>query len=215
MRASGVLIAFLIQAVVISLSGVMAPGPVTAVTLAAGTRSRHAGALVAVGHGIVEFPLMLFIMAGMGALFRVQGVRIGIGFVGGVFLLLMGLQILAGLSKQVDPTDKYAGKSPVWIGIILTGGNPYFLLWWVTVGLALTTRAMQFGVMAFALFAIVHWLCDLIWLEALSWTSFKGAHFLGPKVQRMILAFCSFALILIGLSFLYDAGRSWLQLRGV
>ena len=207
------LIGFLFQAVVVSLSGVMAPGPVTAVTLAAGTRSRHAGALIAVGHGIVEFPLMLLIMAGMGTLFRSKSVIIGIGFVGGGFLLLMGAQILAGLSRRTDPTDKYAGKSPVWIGIILTGGNPYFLLWWATVGLALTTRALQFGPRTFALFAVIHWLCDLIWLEALSWASFKGARILGPKSQRIVLAVCSLALILIGLTFLYDAGSRVLELK--
>jgi len=207
------LIGFLLQAVVISLSGVMAPGPVTAVTLAAGTRSRHAGALIAVGHGIVEFPLMLLVMAGIGALFQWQSVTIGIGLVGGAFLLFMGAQILAGLNRHTDPTDKYAGKSPVWIGIVLTGGNPYFLLWWATVGLALTTRALQFGAMAFALFVVIHWLCDLIWLEALSWASFKGARILGPKSQRIVLAICAIALILIGLTFLYDAGSSLLKLK--
>ena len=207
------LIGFLLQAVVISLSGVMAPGPVTAVTLAAGTRSRHAGALIAVGHGIVEFPLMLLVMAGIGVLFQLKGVTIGIGFVGGAFLLFMGLQVLAGLSQRTDPTDKYAGKSPVWIGIILTGGNPYFLLWWATVGLALTTRALTFGATAFALFAVIHWLCDLIWLETLSWASFKGARILGPKSQRIVLAICAIALILIGLTFLYDAGSSLLKLK--
>jgi len=207
------LIGFLLQAVVISLSGVMAPGPVTAVTLAAGTRSRHAGALMAVGHGIVEFPLMLLIMAGMGTLFQLRGVTTGIGFVGGAFLLFMGAQILAGLSKRVDPTDKYVGKSPVWIGIILTGGNPYFLLWWATVGLALTTRALRFGPTAFALFAVIHWLCDLIWLETLSWASFKGARTLGLKSQRIVLAICALALILVGLIFLYDAGSRLPQLE--
>jgi len=207
------LIGFLLQAVVISLSGVMAPGPVTAVTLAAGTRSKHAGALIAVGHGIVEFPLMLLVVAGIGALFELKGVTIGIGLVGGAFLLFMGAQILAGLSQRTDPTDKYAGKSPVWIGVILTGGNPYFLLWWATVGLALTSRALQFGAMAFALFAVIHWLCDLIWLEALSWASFKGAKILGPKSQRIVLAVCSLALILIGLTFLYDAGSALLELK--
>lgn len=41
------------EAAGISLSGVMAPGVITAATLAAGTRNPHAGALVAVGHGIV------------------------------------------------------------------------------------------------------------------------------------------------------------------
>ena len=58
------MITFLLTATAISLSGVLAPGPMTAATLAAGTRSRHAGAIIALGHGVVEFPLMLVIIAG-------------------------------------------------------------------------------------------------------------------------------------------------------
>ena len=57
-----VLLLFLGQVVVISLSGVMAPGPVTAAAIGMGARSRYAGMLLAIGHGIVEFPLMILIV---------------------------------------------------------------------------------------------------------------------------------------------------------
>lgn len=62
------LLTFLIGAVFISLTGVMAPGPVTAVTIGEGSKSPHAGAFVAIGHGIVEFPLMIAIFYGFGYL---------------------------------------------------------------------------------------------------------------------------------------------------
>ena len=206
---SGSLITFILQAVAVSLSGVIAPGPVTAATLAAGTRWRHAGALVAVGHGIVEFPLMLLIMAGTSTLFASKGVTIGIGLVGGAFLILMGSQMLRSLGKNQDQTGIKAARNPILTGVILTVGNPYFLLWWVTVGLALATRALALGALAFGMFAIVHWLCDLVWLEALSLASFKGTRLLGQRSQKVVLAVCSAALILIGLAFIFDAGKSW------
>jgi len=206
---SGSLITFILQAVAVSLSGVIAPGPVTAATLAAGTRWRHAGALVAVGHGIVEFPLMLLIMAGTSTLFASKGVTIGIGLVGGAFLILMGSQMLRSLGKNQDQTGIKAARNPILTGVILTVGNPYFLLWWVTVGLALATRALALGALAFGLFAIVHWLCDLVWLEALSLASFKGTRLLGQRSQKVVLAVCSAALILIGLAFIFDAGKNW------
>lgn len=60
------MIGFLVTTVAISLSGVMAPGPITAATLAAGTRSRHAGVLVALGHLVIELPLVLLLVAGIG-----------------------------------------------------------------------------------------------------------------------------------------------------
>jgi len=68
-----------VQTVVISLSGVIAPGPLTTTALAAGTRSRHAGAHLALGHGVVELPLMLLILAGLGTLLKADGVKMVVG----------------------------------------------------------------------------------------------------------------------------------------
>ena len=77
------LFTFLLSAITISLSGVMAPGPMTAATLAAGARHRHAGLSMAIGHAMVEFPLLLLIVAGLGRFFQIENVKIVIGVVGG------------------------------------------------------------------------------------------------------------------------------------
>ena len=116
------MIVFLIKALVISLSGVMAPGPVTAATIAAGTRRRHAGALVAVGHAVIEVPLMVLIMLGIGRLFQRQGVKIAIGLAGGAFLLLMGGQMLLALRKPPEAAAPPQRRHPLWTGVVLTGG---------------------------------------------------------------------------------------------
>ena len=200
------LIAFLAQAVLISLSGVMAPGPVTAVTLGMGARNRHAGALVAVGHGIVEFPLMALLCVGVGQVFQIPQVRIGIGLAGGVMLLLMGIGMLRESRKVHDLTPATAKRGPLLTGVVLSAGNPYFLLWWATVGLALATRAAEFGILAFAAFAVVHWLCDLVWLEALSWTSHKGTKLLGVRSQKIVLAICGAALVVFAGVFFWRSG---------
>jgi threonine/homoserine/homoserine lactone efflux protein len=202
------LIKFLAMAVGISLSGVMAPGPMTTATIAAGAKNRHAGILLALGHAVIEFPLMLLIVAGMGALFESEKVKIGIGLTGGVFLVLLALSMLRDLKKNIHPSDKPNQKGPLATGIILTAGNPYFLLWWATIGLALATQAVQFGKLAFVLFALIHWLCDLIWLEALSWASFKGTELFGPRTQRLVLKICAIALFFFAGKFLIDAGTS-------
>ena len=62
------MLAFLVSAVAISLSGVIAPGPVTAATLAAGARHRHAGVMIALGHAIVEVPLILLLVGGVASI---------------------------------------------------------------------------------------------------------------------------------------------------
>jgi threonine/homoserine/homoserine lactone efflux protein len=200
-----VLLLFLGQVVVISLSGVMAPGPVTAAAIGMGARWRYAGMLLAVGHGIVEFPLMVFIVLGIGRILKLPTAQIVIGLAGGAFLLIMAIGMLRSLRSVEIKETKVAGGTPLLAGVVLSAGNPYFLFWWATVGLALATTATGMGVWAFVLFAVVHWLCDFIWLGALSWASFKGTGLFGPRSQRIVLIICAVALFFFGLFFIYNA----------
>lgn len=199
------LLFFLAQVLIISCSGAMQPGPVTATVITMGARNRYAGTLLAVGHGIIEFPLMVVIVLGVGRYFEMPKVQIAIGLAGGVFLILMGIQSLLSLKAEANVESKSLGSRPVLAGIILSAGNPYFLLWWATVGLALATQATKWGIWAFALFALTHWSVDLIWLQILSWASFKGSVLLGQRGLRVVLIFCSAALFGFGLFFIYSA----------
>jgi len=199
------LLLFLGQVVVISLSGVMAPGPVTAAAIGMGARSRYAGMLLAVGHGIVEFPLIVFIVLGMGRILKLPSAQIVIGLAGGAFLLMMAIGMLRSLRSAQEQETKAAKRTPMLAGIILSAGNPYFLFWWATVGLALATTATGMGIWAFALFAVVHWLCDFVWLGALSWASFKGTGLFGARSRRIVLLICAVALLFFGLFFIYNA----------
>jgi threonine/homoserine/homoserine lactone efflux protein len=206
------LLFFLSQVFVISLSGVMAPGPVTAAAIAMGSRNRFAGPLMAVGHGIIEFPLMIFIILGMDKILKSAPTKITIGLAGGAFLLFMAIGMLRSSRRKDQLNARTARTSPLTAGILLSGGNPYFLIWWATVGLALAMTAKELGIWAFALFAIVHWLCDLAWLTALSWASFKGSVLLGPRTQRIVLLICGLALLAFGLFFIYSASGALIRL---
>jgi threonine/homoserine/homoserine lactone efflux protein len=199
------LFTFLLSAIAISLTGVMGPGPVTAATLAAGARHRHAGLMMAVGHGIVEVPLVLLIVLGLGRFFQIEGVRIAIGLAGGAFLAVLGLQMFRAARQPSALAAPASGRSTLATGIVLTACNPYFLLWWATVGLALATQASQLGLLAFALFGVVHWLCDLVWLEILSQASYRGARIFSEKSQRIVLGACGAALLFFAAKFLIDA----------
>jgi len=185
----------------------MQPGPVTAIVITMGARNRWAGTLLALGHGIIEFPLMVIIILGMGKYFQIPKVQIVIGIAGGCFLILMAIQTFINLKTNIDNESKaYHGK-PVLAGIILTASNPYFLIWWASVGLALATQAVEWGIWAFILFALTHWFVDLIWLQILSWASFKGSVLLGRHGLKIVLAFCGIALLFFGLYFILSALR--------
>jgi threonine/homoserine/homoserine lactone efflux protein len=206
------LVFFLAKVVGISLSGVMAPGPITAAAVAMGARNRFAGLLIAVGHGIIEFPLMILIILGMDAILKSTTTKIVIGFAGGVFLLFMAIQMVRSLRSAENQQVKITRSGPIVTGIILSGCSPLFLIWWASVGLNLAITAADFGIWAFTLFAIVHWLCDLIWLSLLSWASFKSSVLLGPRNQRIVLLICSLALFGFGLFFIYNAATTVIKL---
>ena len=200
------LVWFLVRVVGVSLSGVMMPGPVTAAAIVMGARNRYAGALMAVGHGIIEFPLIVLIAVGMKGILESNSVKIVIGLAGGTFLIITAAQMLSNLKSANKPQVTINKGAPLLAGVILSGGNPYFFVWWATVGLALATTATGLGMWAFVLFAIVHWLCDLIWLEALSWASFKGSVLLSPRRQRIVMLVCAIVLFGFGLLFIGGAG---------
>ncbi|MGD0896420.1 MAG: LysE family transporter [Thermoguttaceae bacterium] len=202
------MIGLVLTIVSISLSGVMAPGPITAATLAAGARNRHAGAWIGAGHVLVELPLILLLVAGLDTFLKGKGIQAGIGLVGGVLLMLMGLQLAIAARKPDSAPVAPVQRHPLWIGVVLSGANPYFLLWWATIGLTLTGRAMEFGLAALVLFALIHWLCDLGWLEVLSMAAFKGSQAFGNRSRKAISLICAVVLLGFGVKFIYDAASA-------
>jgi len=183
----------------------MAPGAVTAATLAAGGKNRWAGVWVAVGHGIVEIPLIFLLILGLGTVLKTSIAAIGIGILGGLFLIYLGAMTLRELTHPEFDVKKVRTSNPLLTGFVLSATNPYFLFWWATVGLNLALQAKGFGLYALVIFAIVHWLCDLIWLTILSLTAFHGTTILSTKNQKLILGFCGTAMIGFGLKFLIGA----------
>lgn len=199
------LTAFLLKALVISLSGVMAPGAVTAAVIAQGARRRWAGPLMSLGHSIVEIPLIVVIIFGLGALFQAGWFKVAVGLLGGGFLVWMGIGMVR-IRDGADPSSqRTTNAGPMMTGLILSASNPYFLFWWATVGLNLALEARGLGWLAFVLFAVVHSLCDLVWLTILSFASYHGTNIFGPRVQRIVLYVCGVALLAFGVWFIWEA----------
>jgi len=197
------LVPFLAQTVLISLSGVMAPGALTAVTIGKGTDSPKAGTWIAIGHGLFEVPLIFAIFFGFGALFNIPSVKLGLLIVGGLILAWMGVDMLKSMhAKEVRNSGGH--RSPVITGIVLSAGNPYFLIWWATVGAALIFQAVEYGWLGLTLFIIFHWLCDLIWLTILSTVSHKGGHLFGTRFQQIVFGVCGSLLILFSIKFIWN-----------
>ncbi len=129
---------FLGSVIIISLSGVMMPGPVLAATITKGSKDKNAGLWIGLGHGVVELPLIALIYFGAGEYFEIPWVMVVIGVVGGLMLLYIGFGMIR---HRLDESgkEKYLPYHPLIAGIITTVSNPYFFLWWATIGLLLVS----------------------------------------------------------------------------
>jgi threonine/homoserine/homoserine lactone efflux protein len=195
---------FLASVAVTSLSGVMMPGPVMAVTVAKGRKSGIAGALIALGHGIIEIPLMVLIYLGFAQFFTYEIVRRAIGLVGGLMLGFMGVQMF----KTKDSIETDVGNvkfSAVFSGLAATSANPYFFLWWATIGSALVVNSTILGITGFLLFALTHWFCDFFWYLFVSKTVYRSRNLWNLKVHRIVFGLCSSILLVFGVWFVCSA----------
>jgi|Deesub1362A_J573_1020465.scaffolds.fasta_scaffold00094_43 threonine/homoserine/homoserine lactone efflux protein len=200
------LLGFLAITVVVSLSGVLAPGPVLTVTIAKGHKDKNAGAWVAAGHGIVEIPLILLIYLGFSNYLTSTLFLRAIGIIGGLLLVYMGISLIK-VRGNPEYSERDVSYGPVLGGILATGSNPYFILWWATVGLTLISRAATFGFIGFAVFAVVHWLCDLAWDWFVSFSVFKSRKLWTRKVHAIVFSACGLLLCWFGVGFIIGGIR--------
>jgi threonine/homoserine/homoserine lactone efflux protein len=192
---------FLGSVIVISLSGVIMPGPVFAVSIAKGHSNGTAGSLIAVGHGLLELPLMVLIILGFKRYFSGHLALNLISVAGGAVLIYMGVKMFQAKGKEnIDEIDLPYGS--VTAGFAATGSNPYFYLWWGTVGATLITNAALFGFVGLVAFAVVHWLCDFLWYSFVSLATFKSHSYWTNKTHSMVFGLCGLSLIFLGVWFM-------------
>ena len=88
-------------------------------------------------------------------------------------------------------------------GAITTLANPYFFMWWVSIGAVLILSFSSYGFIGFLLFAIVHWLCDFFYNTLVSFTVFKSKRFWNSKVHGIVFGGSGLLLITFGIWFIY------------
>jgi len=187
----------LLSVVVISLSGVMMPGPMFAVTVAKSYRTPWAGAQIAIGHAVIEIPLILLIYFGFAQFFDNITVQLVLSILGGGMLIWLGISMFRARAEVVH-RGKDLPYNAFTAGIITSGLNPFFLLWWATVGSMLVMKFLDFGTRGLIAFIFTHWLCDLVWLLIVSMLVYRTQKLWGGKAQEGIFITCSLLLIGFG-----------------
>lgn len=191
---------------IMGLTGAMAPGPLLTVTISESTRRGGiVGPMVILGHGILELALLLLIVLGVANFLNNTIFFALISLAGGIILVSMGVSTIRGLSHyslSAETGSDKAGMHPVLSGIVISLSNPYWFIWWITVGMGYVIFARKFGVYGILAFFAGHILSDLLWYSFVSYGVQFGGKYMSLRIIKGVLLVCSIFLILFGVFFI-------------
>ena len=214
---------FAAQVIFISVSGVLSPGPLFFANLIYGSKEGfYSGVKIASGHTIVELLLVISLAAGIFGFWSFklssESIRI-IGLVGGTAIIIFSISQITNIIKRRN-TDvandknkssysyfsKISNKGirlerPFIIGITFSALNPFFIIWWLTVGLKLISDSVTlFGIVEgiIILFSLHIWM-DYAWLSVTAYLMSKGRLILKERLYQYFLLSISFVLASYGL----------------
>lgn len=207
-----------LQIILVSVSGVLTPGPLFFANLAL---SRYggfwSGIKIAIGHTIVELPVIIlyslpFIVFTSSSttfiMFPIISIIGGVSFiVFGIFYVARTLSKNDNLNATVKPSHI---ENPILAGILFTGVNPFFFLWWISVGVKLISDSLQF--LGFPLGIVflffVHVWMDYAWLGLSSYFASRGMKIVGSHYHKLIVILLTLPLFYYGINFIV-AGIRW------
>ena len=195
----------LAMAFTIGLTGALAPGPTLVATVKSSLKDGWAaGPKVAAGHALVELLIFLLIVGGLAL--AVQQYSRHIAILGGLALVAFGLMTVkgAGSATMLSASMEGAGN-PYLAGVLTSAANPYFWIWWLTLGSALVIDGLRGGLILAVLFMIGHWGADFGWYTLVSASLDRGRSVLSEANYRRVLALCGVFLVLFGLCYLVSA----------
>ncbi len=210
-------LAFLASAsFIIGFSGAIVPGPMFVATVVWSTKRGHiAGPLIVFGHIVAETLILLALLLGLSFVFRSGEVRLLSGVLGGLFLIWSSINLLrtsrsaeSQVQLRLERSSPLSGN-PVLAGLTTSVSNPYFFIWWATVGNHYTTLGLETaGYLGVIVFALSHWLSDLTWFSLVSLSVSKGRKVMSEKIYRLVLAACGILLMALGGLFIVDSAET-------
>ena len=198
-QSGGTLRRAVLETALITPSGALSPGPLSAAGVAAGAAlGVVGGVLVALGHLVVELPYFALLVRILGGLReRLGRWRAVLDIVSGGFMLFFAYLLAASGLEAIRGEAGLPGAGAVGspllallAGIVLTGGNVYFLAWWLSVGRPIVEHARGLGPWGAGLVYAVHYSYDLAWLSLLAYVG-------GLAVRPEVLGWLFLALSLV------------------
>ncbi len=197
---------FAVLVIIISASGVMAPGPLFAANVFYGLREgTRAGLKIAIGHTIVELPLVILLGIGVFSFESFPQFRIIVSIFGAVTLFVFAAIQIKTIFRRKELILSNPKHGPILTGILFSALNPFFIIWWLTIGFKLISDAMLMWAFAGILivFALHIWM-DFAWLGIVSFLASKSLRILSNRNYKILMIGLSLMLVYFGITFLID-----------
>ena len=196
--------AIFITSFIVAFSGAMMPGPLLTVTISETPRRGFmTGPLLIAGHGVLELTLVVALLLGLGPLLRLENVFILTAIFGSAVLFWMAFGMFKALPSLSlhNQTGQSAKLNPVLAGALMSIANPYWTIWWVTIGLGYIMQSLQAGTWGVVSFFSGHILADLVWYSLISWGIWKGKSFFSDRMYRWMIGACAAFLVVFAVLF--------------
>lgn len=191
-------LALFFTSLLVAFSGAMMPGPLLTVTISESSRrGAIAGPALMVGHALLEMILVVGLLLGLGPFLKNELFFLVIAFVGGSIMFWMAwgmFKSIPTLSVQTSSTAERKNNLLV-AGALMSLANPYWIIWWATIGIGYIVHAQQFGYWGIAFFYFGHITGDFVWYSAVSIGISKGKRIFTDKVYRILIGICGSFLV--------------------
>ncbi len=212
----------------VGLSGALSPGPLTILAMREGARRGWvAGPFATAGHAVAEGVTIVLLALGLSRYVGSDSLTTtGISLVGGLVLLWMAwttarsvptaslakrvAQVAADDAPSAPRRDRSFGafRAVALLGIAVSVANPYWLIWWATVGTKLTVDSLHIGWSGPLAVFLGHIVSDLLWLTFVATLVGSGSRWLGDRAYRGLLGACAAFLLVLGVLFVASGARS-------
>jgi threonine/homoserine/homoserine lactone efflux protein len=161
--------------------------------------------------------LVCAILGGFGEFLKVPPVMAAVSVGGGIILLVMGRDMIKSASSMsivMDKEDVGHGRedrvsvwqdNPVIAGVLCSLSNPYWIIWWVTIGLGYLVAAGKYGFYGLCAFFLGHIAADYAWYVAVATGISRGRSIMSDTVYQNMIRCCGLFLLGFGLWFLKEA----------
>jgi len=205
---------------VTGLSGALMPGPVLAITISSVVQVGFiAAVLIILGHSILELVMVLALALGLKNVLKNRYVTGTIGVVGGSVMLWFAYgmikSVYLGISTpQATATAQSANITNIGLigkGIITSLSNPYWVIWWATIGATYMLVSLEKSLVGISTFYAGHISSDFAWYCIVAGALVLGKQLLSDRIYMGLIVICGIFLIYMGVYFFYSGIRKLLR----